>query len=303
VVHLPADVAAGGDDVAERVTARDERLQYMAWRGATLAVPALPRPIDPGLARIAGALAYAFAPKARASVRANLEVVAPPLSATEREALVRRAFVNQARNYLATVRLPRLDPARVDLVIEGREHIERARASGRGIVIASAHFGPLPLVGPVGLARLGLPLSIIAEAIPPRLFDLLNRTLRGSLGASFLPASEALGIHRHLKRGEAIGVLGDRAVTGVGMRIPFFAREALLPIGHLHLAARTGAALLPSFAFPGDPPRGVILPPLLLETARGDDAMRENLRRWVAVLEGVIASAPDEWHVFERIWP
>jgi hypothetical protein len=42
--------------------------------------------------------------------------------------------------------------------------------------------------------------------------------------------------------------------------------------------------------------------PLALVPGKDDEAGRQNLRRWVATLEPVIASAPDEWHVFERIW-
>src|SRR5439155_21029870 len=106
VVHLPADVAGrarSGDARMNEATA-----QYFAWRGASLAVPALPSPVDPLLSRGLGAIAYAAAPNARAAVRANLTVVAPGLAAAERETLVRRAFVNQARNYLTTLRLPQM---------------------------------------------------------------------------------------------------------------------------------------------------------------------------------------------------
>ncbi len=269
-----------------------------------MAIPAVPSPIDPFLARALGAAAYAGAPRARAAVRGNLEVVAPSLSREEREALVRRAFANQARNYLATLRLPRLDVARAARTLDfrGWEHVDAAFAARRGVIFASAHFGPIALVGPVTLAAHRLRASIVAEAVPPRLFDLINRHLRGSLGSSFVPSSQVVTLVRLLRRGEAIGLLADRPVAGARMRVPFFGRETALPVGHLLLAARTGAALLPSFALADDRPRGEVLPPLELTPGRGDDAVRENLRRWASILERVIASAPDEWHVFERFW-
>lgn len=281
----------------------EARAQYFAWRGAAFAIPAVPSPVDPFLARALGGLAYAAAARARAAVRDNLGVIAPALGRSEREALVRRAFANQARNYLATLRLPSLDVSEAgrSLDLAGWENVEAARSAGRGIIFASAHFGPVALVGPVALAARDLSIAVIAEDIPPKLFELLNRHLRGAHGTSFLPASQTMQITRTLKRGGAIGVLADRPVTRVGLRVPFFGREALLPVGHLALAARTGSALLPSFALPG--PRGEILPALELRPERGEAAQRENLTRWVAILERVIASAPDEWHVFERFWP
>lgn len=280
----------------------EARAQYLAWRGAAFAIPAVPSPVDPFLARALGGLAYASAARAREAVRDNLSVIAPALGRDERESLVRRAFANQARNYLMTLRLPRLDVRKVGLGIHvaGWEHVEAARSAGRGLIFASAHFGPVALVGPVALAAHDLSVAVVAEDISPKLFELLNRHLRGAHGASFVPASQTMQITRILRRGEALGVLADRPVTGAGMRVPFFGRDTLLPVGHLALAARTGAALLPSFALPG--PRGEVLPALELRAERGEAATRENLTRWVAILEQVIASAPDEWHVFERFW-
>ncbi len=280
------------------------RRQYLAWRGAAFAIPALPSAADPFLARALGGLAYACASHARDGVRANLSVIAPSVSRDEREALVRRAFVNQARNYLMTLRLPRLELARVARSIDltGWAHVDAARAARRGVIFASAHFGPIALVGPVALAAHGLRVSIVAEAISPRLFDLINRHLRGSLGASFVLSSQVVSLARMLHRGEAIGVLADRPVAGARMRVAFFGRETLLPVGHLALASRTGAALLPSFALAGRRPRGEVLPPLELVEGRGDDVLRENVGRWARVLERVIARAPEEWHVFERFW-
>ena len=280
------------------------RAQYFAWRGASFAVPALPSPVDPLLARGIGSAAYAAAPHARAAVRANLEVVAPRLSRGEREILVRRAFVNQTRNYLTTLRLPQMrrDRAGERIAVSGFANLERAQAQGRGVVVASAHFGPLPYVGAIGVAMFDLEVSVVAEAIPPKLFELLNRNLRGALGASFVPATQPMTLLRVLRRGGIIAILADRAVTGAALRVEFFGRPALLPAGHLQIAARSGAALVPVFALPGARPTADIGTALELRAGKDQAAAEENLRRWVARMEPVIAAAPDEWHVFERIW-
>ncbi len=280
----------------------EARAQYLAWRGAAFAIPAVPSPIDPFIARALGGLAYAGAARARAAVRDNLTVIAPRLSRGEREALVRRTFTNQARNYLATLRLPHLDLARAvtTIPVRGWENVDAALASGRGVILGSAHFGQVSAVGPVVLALHRVPVSIVVEPIAPRLFDLINRTLRGSLGPSFVSSSEILRLARMLTRGGTIGVLGDRPVMGARLRIPFFGREAYLPTGHVVLAALTGAALIPAFAVPG--PAAEMHPPLALIEGRGEDVLHANLLRWAAVLERLLAVAPDEWHVFERFW-
>lgn len=279
-------------------------MQYAAWRFASATVPALPAALDNAIAIAVGGAAYGVAPRARAAVRANLAVMRPELPEDERERLVRRAFVHQAWNYTQMLRIPRLTRrqllARVD--ISGWEHVESALARGSGLILASAHFGPIAVVGPAAAAR-GPRFHVLAEATEPRLFELINQRLRGSTGARFVPADAVMQIYRTLKGNGAVGVLADRAITGVGLRVPLFGRPALLPVGHVLLAMRTGAPLVPGFAAPGGRPfRGEALPPLDIEPGKGEGLARENLLRWAAVLERQIARAPEEWHVFERVW-
>jgi KDO2-lipid IV(A) lauroyltransferase len=124
------------------------------------------------------------------------------------------------------------------------------------------------------------------------------------MGLRFVETDSALGIHRILTRGGVLGVLADRAVTGVGERVPFFGREALLPSAHVALALRTGATLMPAFAHrDGDILRAVFEPELELRRTGDREAdVRDGVRRWAAVLERHIAVAPEQWSVFEPVW-
>jgi lauroyl/myristoyl acyltransferase len=107
-----------------------------------------------------------------------------------------------------------------------------------------------------------------------------------------------------LKRGGALGLLADRAVTGVGERVPFFGRPALLPSAHVVLALRTGASLVPGFAYrDGRKMRAVFEPALeLARTGDREADVREGVRRWAQVLERHIREAPEQWSVFEAVW-
>ena len=124
------------------------------------------------------------------------------------------------------------------------------------------------------------------------------------MGLRFVETDSALGIARILRRGGILGVLADRAVTGVGERVPFFGRPALLPSVHVALALRTGAALMPAFAHrDGNVLRAVFEPALELpRTGDRDLDLREGMRRWVQVLERHIRQAPEQWSVFEPVW-
>ena len=101
-----------------------------------------------------------------------------------------------------------------------------------------------------------------------------------------------------------LGILADRAVTGVGERVQFFGREALLPSAAVVLSLRTGAPLVPSFAGRSD---GVLTasfePPLELPSTGDRDAdVREGVQRFARVLERYVRSAPEQWTVFEDFW-
>lgn len=251
---------------------------------------------------IAGTIAYLAAPGARAAVRANLAVAVP--ERRDRERLVRRAFVWQARHYLEILALERMDPAAVHRAIRvvGWEHFLAAHEAGRGIVLASAHLGSVSVCGQVIVAR-GFEVTLPVEPGRSPFARLVNRA-RSSHGLSFVSTDAALGIHRVLKRGGTLGILADRAVTGVGERVPFFGREALLPSAHVALALRTGAVLLPAFAERDR--RGLVarFEPAIALPRTGDHAadLREGMRRFLAMLEGEIRRRPDEWSVFERLW-
>ena len=269
---------------------------------ADRALPSLPARFDGALSEIVGTLAYAAAPGARSAVRANLAVVAPARRGRER--LVRRTFVEQVRNYLEIFRIPRMraDALLASVREEGWEDFARAFARGRGVVLSSAHIGPVSVVGQIMVAK-GYPVTLPVERETGAMARSVNRA-RQRMGLQFVPTDSALGIHRVLRRGEVLAVLADRAVTGVGERVTFFGRPALLPSVHVALAMRTGAALVPGFAGREGGTLVARFHPALELASTGDRAadLRENMRRWAAVLEGAIRRAPEQWSVFERMW-
>lgn len=268
-------------------------------RAVEAAVPALPDALDVPIGEAAGTLAYVLSPRAREAVRSNLSVVAPG-----RDGLARRVFVEQTRHYLETFRLARLGPRRLlEMVeIEGWSHVASAYASRRGVVLASAHLGPVVLCGQILAAR-GLDVSVVVEPKRGEVGRLIDRA-RGAMGLRTIETTSAMGIGRALRRGGVVGFLADRAVTGVGVRVPFFGREALLPSAHVALALRTGAALVPGSALrDGRRLRAIVEAPIDLErTGDRDRDIREGVARWAAVLERWIARAPEQWSVFERVW-
>lgn len=268
-------------------------------RAAERALPLLPSVLIGPIAEVAGTLAYLAAPGARRAVRANLAVIAP-----EQSTRARRIFVEQTRNYVEIFSIPRLDPQRLlaGLRVDGWERFERAYQQGKGVIVASAHLGPVSLVGQMLLAH-GYPVALPVEVATSEFQRSVNRA-RGGAGLQLIDTDSALGIYRVLREGKVLGILADRAVTGVGERVEFFGREALLPSAAVVLAMRTGAPLVPSFAGRSD---GVLTasfePPLEIPTTGDRSAdVREGVQRFARVLERYVRRAPEQWTVFEDFW-
>ena len=262
----------------------------------------LPR-VPPGwqgpISEVVGTLAYLGAPRQRAAVRANLAAIAPgrPLSA-------RRVFVNQVRQYLEVFQIPRLDRARFDEIVrvEGWDHFLCAQRLGKGVIFGSAHLGPVALVGQFLMTR-GFTLTLPAEKTDSEFLHAVNRA-RQAQGLVLVPIDSALGIHRIIRDGGALGILADRAVTGVGETVEFFGRPALLPSAHVALALRTGAALVPAFTWreKGFLCARIEEPLELVSTGDRAADVRAGVRRFAQVLERYIKEHPEQWTVFEPVW-
>ena len=273
-----------------------------AARLAERALPHLPAWLEPVVATVGGTIAYRASGSTRDNVRENLAIVAP--DRPDREDLVRQVFVEQVRHYVEIFRLARLDHEKVrrTVVTEGWELFVAAVARGQGVILASGHVGPVSVCGQIITAN-GYEITLPIENETTELARAINRA-RTRMGLRFVQTDSALGIARILRRGGILGVLADRAVTGVGERVPFFGRPALLPSAHVALALRTGAVLMPAFAHrDGDVLRAVFEPGLELPRTGDREAdVREGMRRWVPVLERHIRRAPEQWSVFEAVW-
>jgi lauroyl/myristoyl acyltransferase len=270
-------------------------------RAAERALPLIPRALIGPFAEVVGTLIFLAAPAARRNVRANLAVIAPERNGRE---LVRRIFVEQTRNYVEIFSIPRLDPKTflAGIRSEGWEHVAQAYEQGKGVILASAHLGPVSFVGQMVIAH-GYPVALPIEAEHSEFQRAVNRARAGA-GLQLIRTEAPLGVFRTLREGKVLGILADRAVTGVGQRVKFFGRDALLPSAAVVLSIRTGAPLVPSFAGRSDGMlTAVFEPPLELPNTGDREAdVREGVQRFARVLERYVQRHPEEWTVFEDFW-
>lgn len=110
--------------------------------GAAWAAARLPLPWLMALGRSVGAGAYHLARGRRRITEVNLALCFPELTGAERQDLARAAFVHAGAS-LAEMILVWLNPGRPvehRFTIAGVEHLERAQAAGRGVILLGGHF-------------------------------------------------------------------------------------------------------------------------------------------------------------------
>jgi KDO2-lipid IV(A) lauroyltransferase len=259
----------------------------------------------------AGDLAFRTMGKSRRNVLANLARVVPPeRGEDELRATARQVFRTAARNLIDLALLPAVDVVTLQRsvrLIEGKwEWLTRPAESGRGVIVVTAHLGPFDQI-PAIMAGCGLRLlALTTRTTGRRRFSLWTR-LRRSHGAGIDEPSRTVLRHlvTHLEAGGVVGLVADCDLDGSGEPFPFFGKETSLPTVMVRLARLTGALIVPVFVgHAADGYTGAIGEPIAVERS-GDRAenQRRSIAQVVAELERAIARTPEQWVIFQRVWP
>ncbi|MEW6687912.1 MAG: lysophospholipid acyltransferase family protein, partial [Pseudomonadota bacterium] len=177
--------------------------------------------------------------------------------------------------------------------VEGREHVERARAAGRGIVFLTPHYGCFEVAAQVAAAE--FPITVLYR--PPKLAWLqpLIEEGRGRENVR-LARADLSGVREllaALSRNEAVGILPDQVPgEGEGEWAEFFGKPAYTMTLAAKLAARPGSVCL--LAFGERLPRGAgfVLHVRPLPEAEPGESGPRRLNRAV---EALVRENPDQY--------
>ncbi|OUI83331.1 lauroyl acyltransferase, partial [Gluconobacter sp. DsW_056] len=147
----------------------------------------------------------------------NLQLAMPELDAPARRRIVRDCWENLGRTvgeFPHIARLPHNTPSGAGWSVEGAEHLESAKASGRPVIFFSGHIGNWELMPPV-VARYGMPFASFYRAASNPGVDSLIHSLRQQAMGQDVPmfpkgAKGARSALKYLSRGGHLGVLGDQ---------------------------------------------------------------------------------------------
>jgi len=257
------------------------------------------------LAILVGSFYWAVMKKDREMVNRNLSrILENPADLRKK---VRRTFIHYAKYLVDYTQMDLLRKKNFSYLIygfQGREHIDRALARGKGMIILTAHLGNWEMGG-VFLTLLGYDLNVItAPDVAVRLHNYRIRLRQGQKIKVITlndTLASSLAVLKALKANELVALLGDRELLGKGIPVKFFGHRVYFPVGPALLAHLSEAVLIPTFVLMGEDSKYLCLaePPLPLQrTGNRDEDLAVNAQRIAAVMEKFIRSYPDQWFTF-----
>lgn len=286
-------------------------LRYRVFRVFSFVVQRAPRRAAYGLAWLAGMIAYRLNAHARGVCEDNVRhALGRDASPARVRRAVRGCFLAAARYYADLGRTPLLDPSRFvreKLDDRGFEHIEAAYAAGKGVIVATVHYGNPEYVAQAMSAR-GYHFLALVEPLDPQPLAAFVQQLRASQGQTFVEVgwSGIKAALRHLKQGGVVCIMCDRDIQRSGEIVTFFGETATIPSGAVDLARHTGATIVPAvtrrvgldcFQLLVEPPFEPV------KTGRVEEDRRTNTARLIQRFEPYLRRDPSQWFVLEqRIW-
>jgi KDO2-lipid IV(A) lauroyltransferase len=264
-----------------------------------------------GISRFMSDRIYNWRRSIRESVRDNVRhVLGPDATEEEVDRIARQCARNTGRYYADVVGMHRMDVSHFfenELVLEGLDYVRQAQASGRGVVLASAHYAN-PEFAVQGLAAVGIQVFALVEPLQPPELGRLMWNLRRVHGHIYEPVSfgavkKALA---WLRAGGAVAILIDRDIQKHGVDVEFCGAKARFPTGAIDLALRTNAVVMPGWVkrTGGFKIHAAIGPPLeVVRTGDNEEDLRVNTAMLLHEFEKHLKQDPGQWSVLDRIWP
>ena len=283
------------------------QIEHAAVSCIAVIVRALPLPVARRLGEVLGLMFYRVDAVHRRIALANLEVAFPKKSPQECRMVARSMFQHFGRLLFDLLKYSSLSRERQMALVdwEGEERVRLALAQGKGILFCTGHFGFWEQQALAHALKFE-PMGVMARPLDnPKLHDFLE-AIRTSNGNDVVYRRGAVRkALRLLADGKGIGILIDQHMTSAdAIYVDFFGRPAATTSTLAALAIRTGAPVIPLFAFPlaGGRYRMIYEHPVEPPAHDSEDAVREFTQRCTDVLEMHVRRHPELWLWMHRRW-
>lgn len=288
------------------------RLEFAAFRLTVAVLRVLPEGAPASLGRALARALFRFGRSRRRILYQNLLAAFPEKPAAEIAAIAGACvdtFGTTFVDFLVATDLPR-EAFMARAPVTGVEHLQAARARGKGVFLLSAHFGSWE-IGAIAVGLLGEPVASVVRPLDNPLLEaeLLRRRTR--FGNRVIAKKDAAReILRALRANGTVAMLIDQNVLErEAVFVPFFGRPAATTPSLALFQLKTGAAVLPVFTWPigGGRYETRFEPPIWPEEFDGagperTERVRRATARYTEVTERAIRRQPAAWLWMHNRW-
>ena len=213
------------------------------------------------------------------------------------------------RMVVEVLRFPLLNKDNISqtVKVEGLEHLEKAYAEGKGVIMCTGHYGNWELLGAT-VALHGYPMLSITRKQNNANMDKAINEFRQMVGQKVTynrGGHGLLAISRMLKEKNLLGVLYDQDTNDDGVEIDLFGKRSIIPLGPAALSRIYGSPILPIFLHNNDDwtCTAKIYPPLYTpKTKDKEQDFYQVTRQLVDILEQEITAHPEMWFWVHDRW-
>jgi KDO2-lipid IV(A) lauroyltransferase len=190
--------------------------------------------------------------------------------------------------------------------LEGVEHLQDARAAGRGVVSPSGHLGNWEVQAAASVPRVGNVAMIARPLDNPELDRRLNG-FRTSTGNTVIYKQKALAqVMQTIRGGGIVAILIDQNMQAKdGIFVRFFGRPACTTTVAAALALKTGCAIVPVRCLlqRNGRYRMVYGPPVEWpRTGRKEEDVAALTQQLTSIIESWVRETPEQWLWLHRRW-
>ncbi|WP_395120278.1 LpxL/LpxP family Kdo(2)-lipid IV(A) lauroyl/palmitoleoyl acyltransferase [Rhodanobacter sp. FW102-FHT14D06] len=272
---------------------------WPAWLGvaAVWLIAHLPQATLPWLGRRLGALVARIPSARRRIAAANIALCFPALDPAQRATLVDAnlrdigmMLVEFALGWLGSDRRM----AALPTAIEGLEHLEAARARGKGVLLVGGHFSHLELCARLVSQRIRI--AGMYRRMDSTVFEWVVLRARLRYAAAMFDKDDIRGTVKYLRAGGTLWYAPDQDMRSKDtVFVPFFGVPAATITATHHLARLSGAVVIPFFHRRLPDGSGYVLRlSAPLEDFPGADVL-EDTARVNACIEQMVREAPEQY--------
>ena len=234
-------------------------------------------------------------------VRNNLELVSPELSGLDPDQLYRDVSNNAGRMIAELYDGETFHEKAKSAPITGPglEALEKARAAGRPVLLATAHFGNYDAARAALIAR-GHEMGALYRRMANPYFNEHYVAAMKSTGEPMFEQGKRgmVELVRHLKKGGIAAIVTDLYAQG-GEPIDFFGKPAVTSTVPAELALKFGAALIPVYAVRQE--NGLDFEIIMNGEVPASDPLTMT-KALTADLESIVRKHTGQWFWIHRRW-